>query len=97
MIEKERNSENLSGSQRREALIAVLLIAPIPSIGIIAGMISPAGSLGHSLFVACKIWLLLLPGLWWLWRESGRLRWVAPRKEPLLFGGLLDSGFPHLL
>lgn len=74
---------------RRHALMAVALIAPVPSLGVIAGMIHPAGPLGHALFVACKIWLLCFPALWWWKRESGRLRWVAPQKRPALVGAAL--------
>ncbi|MCP4896230.1 MAG: CPBP family intramembrane metalloprotease [bacterium] len=89
MTDSEASRTDTAATQRREALIAVLLLAPIPSIGVFSAMISPGGSLGHAIFVVCKVWLLALPAVWWWWRESGRPRWIAPSTGPLLVGGVL--------
>jgi membrane protease YdiL (CAAX protease family) len=60
---------------------ALLLIAPAPSLGVWAAMIARADSnAGQSIFFACKLWMFLLPLLWLLLVQRGRLSLSPPRR-----------------
>ncbi len=65
---------------RARALAAILLLAPVPSFGVLAAMaLWPGTSLGRAAFLACKAWIVLFPALWYVLVERGRLRLSAPR------------------
>jgi membrane protease YdiL (CAAX protease family) len=60
---------------------ALLLIAPAPSLGVWAAMIAwPDGLAGKSIFFACKIWMFILPLLWLLLVQRGRVSPSPPRR-----------------
>ncbi len=67
-----------SPDERRRALIALALLAPVPSLGTAAAMILVPGPVGQALFMAAKIWLLVFPAFWYLVVERGRLSWSPP-------------------
>ena len=39
-----------------------------------------------TVFALCKVWILALPALWWLWVEGGRPSWSEPKQGGLLPG-----------
>ena len=52
-------------SRKAQALLALCLLVPAPSLGTLAGMRwFPNSLLGITLFAASKLWLLLLPLIW---------------------------------
>jgi hypothetical protein len=51
-------------SSRVRALAALLILVPAPSIGVWAAMIQWPGAAGPAIFLAAKIWLLILPAAW---------------------------------
>ena len=72
-------------SARRRALLALVLLVPAPSIGVIVAMLVPATegtALGKGLFMAAKAWLVLFPAAWWILVERGR-----PSLSPARKGG----------
>ena len=73
-------------SNRRHALIALLLLAPIPSFGVIMAMVVAPGPVGKSIFTVAKIWLLVFPAAWYLLVEKGRPSWSPPRRGGLAVG-----------
>ena len=73
-------------ANRRRALIALLLIAPIPSLGVIMAMVVAPGPVGKTIFTAAKIWLLVFPAAWYLLVEKGRPSWSPPRNGGLAIG-----------
>lgn len=73
-------------TQRRSALLALLLIAPIPSIGVIMAMVVAPGPVGKTIFAASKIWLLVFPAAWYLVVEKGRLSWSPPHRGGFAVG-----------
>jgi uncharacterized protein len=79
---------NTGTSNRRSALVALLLLAPVPSLGVVAGMVVATGPLGHGIFLAAKAWLLIFPAAWYLVVEKGRPSWSPPRRGGLLTGAL---------
>ena len=83
-----------SANQRR-ALVSLLLLAPIPSLGVIMAMVVAPGPAGKTLFTAAKISLLVFPAAWYLLVENGRLSWSPPRNGGLGVGavsGVLVAG-----
>jgi membrane protease YdiL (CAAX protease family) len=65
----------------QRALIALLLLVPAPSIGTAAAMFWwPGLALGKAIFLASKIWLVLLPLFWLRAVDHGSLGWSPPRR-----------------
>ncbi len=81
---------------RRKALLALCLLIPAPTLGVLFGMIwFPDTPLGTGLFFFCKIWLLTLPLLWRLFVDKKRISLSPTRKDGWLAGigtGLLIFG-----
>ncbi|MGD9253392.1 MAG: type II CAAX endopeptidase family protein [Holophagae bacterium] len=71
---------------RSRALLALLLLAPVPSLGVLAAMVIAPGPVGKAVFAAAKIWLLAFPAFWHLVVERGRLSWSPTTREGLLAG-----------
>ena len=62
-----------SDVNRRRSLTAVVLLVPAPTIGTIMGMIVAPGWVGQTIFLICKAWLILLPVIWLLFVDRGKL------------------------
>ena len=59
---------------KRKAWISLLLLLPAPSIGVLFGMILlPGTPAGQGVFIFSKLWILLLPALWFCLVETGRM------------------------
>ena len=71
---------------RRQALIALLLLAPVPSLGIWAAMVAAPGAVGKAVFFIAKVWLLVFPAAWYLLVEKGKLSWSPPRRGGMAAG-----------
>lgn len=70
--------------QKRRSALALFLLIPAPTIGVLFGMIlAPGKPLGVAVFALSKIWILALPLAWHLVVE--RLR---PSLSPVRRGGL---------
>ena len=51
--------------QKRNAILALVLLIPVPSIGTWMGMAAAEGTpLGKAVFFACKVWVFVLPLAW---------------------------------
>ncbi|OGQ91019.1 MAG: hypothetical protein A2289_00665 [Deltaproteobacteria bacterium RIFOXYA12_FULL_58_15] len=68
-----------STSSRRRALLALLLLAPAPSVGVLVGLTFDKGLLGTILWAFAKIWLFGLPVLWYLFVDKQPLSWSPAR------------------
>jgi len=62
----------------RTALLALLLLAPVPTIGVAAAMYAAPGSIGQAVFAVAKVWLVAFPAIWFLTVERGRASWSPP-------------------
>jgi membrane protease YdiL (CAAX protease family) len=71
---------------RRAAVIALLLLVPAPSLGVLAGMYLAPGAVGRVLFLLCKAWVLVLPAAWWVLVEKQRASWSPASRGGLLVG-----------
>lgn len=67
-------------------MVALLLLAPVPTIGVTAALLVAPGPMGHGIFTACKIWILLFPAVWYLVVERSRPRWSRPTRSGILIG-----------
>lgn len=81
----------------RHALLALLLIAPIPSLGVIAAMVVAPGPVGKTIFMAAKIWLLVFPTAWYLVVEKGSLSWSPPRRGGLAAGAASGAAIAGII
>jgi membrane protease YdiL (CAAX protease family) len=74
----------VAGRPDRRAALALLLLVPAPSLGVLAGLVLlPGTPLGLALFSLSKIWLFGLPAIW--------TRWVA--REPFSLSPAREGGF----
>ncbi len=63
--------------------LALLLLVPAPSLGVLAGLVWwPGTPLGMAIFTLSKLWILALPAIW--------TRWVA--KEPFSLSPVRAGG-----
>jgi len=75
-----------TAASRRRALVALALLAPVPSIGIWAAMVAAPGPVGKAVFFAAKLWLLIFPAAWYLLVEKGKPSWSPPRRGGMAAG-----------
>jgi membrane protease YdiL (CAAX protease family) len=73
-------------ADRRRALVALTLLAPVPTLGVASAMILTPGPVGQALFLGAKIWLLAFPAFWYLVVERGRPSWSPPLQDGLGVG-----------
>jgi uncharacterized protein len=83
-------------AKRTCAVIALLLLLPVPSLGTAASMFWwPGTAIGQGLFVLSKVWIVILPLAWLRWVEHGKLSWSPPRRGGFglatLFGSLIAA------
>lgn len=64
------------------ALLALVLIVPIPSLGVWMAMVQSPDTLGRAIFGSCKVWMFLLPAFWLLVIDKQR-----PSLSPARHGG----------
>lgn len=72
-----------SSKRDNRALLALILLVPAPTIGTACGMLLPATAgtpLGQGIYMAAKVWLVVLPAVWWLFVDKGKPSWSPPRK-----------------
>jgi membrane protease YdiL (CAAX protease family) len=80
---------------RASALIALLLLAPVPTIGVTCAMFVMPGPVGRVAFTIAKIWLVAFPAVWYLAVERGTPSWSPIRRGGLATGaavGLFMGG-----
>ena len=87
--------------KKRSPLFSLLLILPAPSIGVLFGMVLMPGSpMGQGLFFLSKVWIFLLPAVWFFAIEHRRLPRNKTAKGGFRMGwitGLVISAFILLM
>ena len=76
-------------------LIALALIAPVPSLAALFGLTAPEGAWGVAVWIGSKAWLLLIPLIWQLKVERVPLSASLPRRGGMGLGaglGLAIAG-----
>lgn len=88
MLTTATTQPSTSDISRQSALIGLLLIAPVPTVGVWFGALSETGSLGGAIWAVAKVWLLIGPALWWWFAQKQPVRWPKVSGEGLLVGTL---------
>ena len=79
------------GREIRRAIIALILMVPVPAISVGLAMTVPGikgEPLGKVFYFAAKIWTCLLPVTWLLLMDRGRLSLSPSRQGGLVVGGV---------
>ena len=90
-LDSMNSSPNHSGRNRRQALLGLLLIVPVPTIGVWFAAFGEQGILGSLIWAVAKVILFLGPALWWFGIQKNKLTWPRLSKEGLGLGML--TGF----
>ena len=76
---------------KRKSILALALLVPAPSLGVLAAMVLfPGTMLGKALFAASKVWLFILPVVWLKFVEKGQFS-ISPVRQVGLLTGLLSG------
>lgn len=74
--------------KRKTALLALTLLVPAASIGIITGLYIAPGSWGQAVSALCQVWLLVLPIAWSVLVDRQKLHLSLPKPRELLAGAI---------
>lgn len=89
------DADSAEAAQRRSrglALLALLLLVPVPSLGVYAGLIAyPQTGFGRGLFIAAKLWVLFLPLVWTTLVERRALLPARPPRHNGLRAGVASG------
>jgi len=84
-----RRVEEDPSDGRRRALLALLLLVPAPTVGVLCGMVIwPDTARGALVYGLSKVWILALPLLWRIGVERAPLSWSPPRRGGLAAGAV---------
>lgn len=76
------------GESAASAACALLLLVPAPSLGAWLALHGDVGAVGRAAFALSKVWILVLPLVWWRW-VLGHGGWPRPAR---LRGGHVALG-----
>jgi uncharacterized protein len=83
------SSRRSSPRSRRQALLALLLIVPVASLGTILSMFIAPGIVGQVAILGCGLWLLLCPFGWTIWVDHHIPSFKKTFKRKEIFGGVV--------
>jgi membrane protease YdiL (CAAX protease family) len=75
-----------SRRDRATAVLALMLLAPVPTIGVTCAMLAMPDATGRAVFGAAKVWLVVFPAVWYLAVERGVPSWSPVRRGGLAVG-----------
>lgn len=78
----------LNDTNTKNALIALLLLAPVPSLAVIMAMVVAPGPVGKTIFALAKLWLIVFPAAWYVLVEKGDPSWSPPTRSDLVVGSV---------
>jgi membrane protease YdiL (CAAX protease family) len=70
------------------AVVALALLVPTPTVGVLAAMWWWPGAAGQSIYLLSKVWIVALPVWWLLRRDRARPAWRFPPPITMAMGGL---------
>ncbi|MBR6876801.1 MAG: hypothetical protein IKN18_01770, partial [Neisseriaceae bacterium] len=76
----------MQNRSRLLSLLALMLFAPAPTVGVLLALHSPQGSMGAILWAMAKIWLFALPALWYLGIEKQTFSLSKPKNGGMAAG-----------
>lgn len=74
---------------RHNLLLPVILIVVASSFGTVMSLHIAPGVLGKTIFVLCQLCMLAIPLIWYMGRESGKIKLSPPKPKELLAGTIL--------
>lgn len=74
---------------KRFPLLALLLLVPVPSIGVLVGMIIAPDFFGRAIFFISKMWILAIPLFWHLFVDKQKLSLSKPTNGGFIVAALL--------
>ncbi len=89
MISCEDEKQEQADTAKSSSLLALLLLVPVPSIGVLMGMVIAPNFIGKIIFSISKIWILLLPLLWHLFVDKRKLSLSKPQRGGFVVAALL--------
>ncbi len=73
----------------KKSILALLLLMPAPTIGVLAGMYwFPNSKLGSAIFIGSKIWLFLFPLVWLKLVDQKKISLSPARKGGFVMGAI---------
>ena len=88
----------LNMEPRRDAAIAILLVGFVPSLSVLFGIeIIDDESLSQLFFILCKIWMFIIPTLWYFRVEKKTFSKKLPSKEGIILGLLTGTGMASII
>ena len=72
------------GNPRQRAIVALLLLVPVPSFGTWMAMVQAEGPVGQTIFFAAKLWVLVLPVAWLVLIDKRRPALPLPRRDGMV-------------
>lgn len=90
---------------KQKAMLALVLILPVPLIGVTSSLYLPSiqssqtgeFEIGKIIWVIAKIWLLLLPVVWLLYIDKGKLSWSPTNRKGVVAGLLWSIPFAIII
>jgi hypothetical protein len=74
---------------RKQSLLAILLVCFVPSISVIFGIkVIDDELLAQIFFISCKLWIFIVPTLWYLRVENKSMSKVVPSKDGIRMGAI---------
>ena len=80
---------------RRKALMALILLAPVPALSVLFAMVIPGvrgETVGKAIYFVAKVWIIIFPVMWLLIIDRGRLSFSPMKQGGLRLGILLGVG-----
>lgn len=77
----------------RSSWWALLLLVPVPTVGAVVGLHLDPGPVGRAVWMACKVWLVAFPLVWWFVFERGSFSWSPMRHGGWKPGVITGLGF----
>ena len=72
------------GNPRQRAIVALMLLVPVPSFGTWMAMVQAEGPVGQSIFFAAKLWVCVLPVAWLVLIDKRRPAIPIPRRDGMV-------------
>ena len=67
-----------NANAKRRAILALVLLVPVPSLGTWMGMVAAEGPAGQAMFAASKLWVWLFPVVWLMLVDKRRPTFPRP-------------------
>jgi len=78
LMQKSDSMQLEASYSRRSAILGLLFIAPVPTIGVWFAAFGSTGEMGSQIWAVAKIWMLFGPVLWWFLVQKQSIKISVP-------------------